>query len=208
MEDIAAEIEQLHLNQREGSPLDLSDMTGLPDTVIVTNMSEVIFDDAAARASFENLFRNYDSNASFQYLKSFRRARVVFGSTIAAAKARIKLHQQTVHGKAIKCYFAQPLSSGSAPSSPHLQPPIPTKQFLISPPASPPVDWEPVHEGTPVINYDLLAAIANMAPGEAHELHPPSESHPAIVVHICENPAGYGNLPMQQTRRPDPSPSS
>ena len=48
---------------------------------------------------------------------------------------------------------------------PHLKLPTPYRQFLISPPASPPVDWEPEFEREPVINYDLISAIAHLAPG-------------------------------------------
>ena len=40
------------------------------------------------------------------------------------------------------------------------------KQYLISPPASPPVGWEPVHEGEPVIDLRLIAALAALQPGE------------------------------------------
>lgn len=47
----------------------------------------------------------------------------------------------------------------------HLQPPALTKQFLISPPASPPLGWEPREEGEPLVNHDLLAAIANLSAG-------------------------------------------
>lgn len=45
--------------------------------------------------------------------------------------------------------------------------------------------------------------------GEAHELHPPSESHPGIVVHVCEDQKAEGpRLKIMQTRRPDSMDSS
>ncbi|XP_071112744.1 calcipressin-3-like isoform X1 [Haliotis cracherodii] len=181
------------------------DVSDLPDALIATNVEERVFDDPLEKEQFENLFCEFDPSVTFQYLKSFRRVRINFISPELAAKARIHLHQAEFLGTIIKCYFAQAKQT-TCDDSPHLKPPPMEKQFLISPPASPPVGWEQVQESHPVINYDLLAAIAQLAPGESHELHPPSESQPGIVVHICEDPEGYNdpNRPrIVQTRRPE-----
>ncbi|VDP91777.1 unnamed protein product [Echinostoma caproni] len=80
----------------------------------------------------------------------------------------------------------------------HLAPPKPPRLFLLSPPASPPVGWEPKAEAEPVINYDLLEALAALAPGEAFELHPRDEvrRHPSIVITPCENHPSSGPRPQ------------
>ena len=47
--------------------------------------------------------------------------------------------------------------------------------------------------------------MASLTPGEAHELHPQSESQPGIVVHICGEEQDDGWKPrmkIQQTARP------
>lgn len=112
----------------------------------------------------EGLFKKFGDDTTFQYFRSFRRIRVNFSSPSAAAHARIQLHQSHFGETDINCYFAQPVTPIDIEDQ-HLQPPALTKQFLISPPSSPPVGWAPREEGEPLVNHDLLAAIANLSPG-------------------------------------------
>lgn len=92
-------------------------------------------------------------------------------------------------------------------SNKNLQPPAPTKQFLISPPCSPPAGWQQAEECEPIVNQDLLAALASLTPGEVHELHAAAESQPSIVVHtaILQEPdeASNQNLKTIPTKRPE-----
>lgn len=201
--------EDITINEIENSvdgvgDLDDDDTADLPTSLIATNVAGRIFQDGPDKVVFENLFREF-GDVTFQYFKSFHRVRVNFETAQAAAAARIQLHQMQVCDKIINCYFAQAESPKEDKGGPHLQLPAPVKQFLISPPASPPVGWEPVEEAEPCMNYDLLSAIASLAPGEAHELHPPSESQPAIIVHTCEEDDDanrIGKRTIIQTRCP------
>lgn len=161
---------------------DDSTFDDLPTSLIVTNIHSEVFTDETQRAELEELFRFFSAAAKFQWFRSFRRLRVNYDTAVAAATARIQLQQYQCGKSRISCYFAQPVTPVTQK---YLQPPAPYKQFLISPPASPPLDWQPHEEGEPVVNQDLLAALANLTPGESHELHPPSTEHPAIVVHTA-----------------------
>ncbi|XP_041834810.1 calcipressin-1-like isoform X1 [Melanotaenia boesemani] len=191
--------------------------TDLPNALIACKVPEDLFDDGGLKASFESLFRSFDPEVQFQYFRSFRRVRISFSDALAAAEARLRLHKTDFNGKEMRLYFAQSVHIGS----PRLEPPKPEKQFLISPPASPPVGWEQSQDATPVINYDLLCAISKLGPGDKYELQTATPTTPSVVVHVCEDERGNSSAPddsdqddkprtprpkIIQTRRPDYAP--
>ncbi|XP_033341943.1 RRM_RCAN_like domain containing protein Sra isoform X1 [Megalopta genalis] len=177
----------------------------LPISVIVTNVDPRVFSSDELKHEIEDLFKQFGEDATFQYFRSFRRMRVNYNSPNAAANARIQLHQTHFGETSINCYFAQPVTPIDMEDQ-HLQPPALTKQFLISPPASPPIGWKPREENEPLVNHDLLAAIANLSSGGSHELHPGGSGQPGIVVHVCETANPIKNAPrIQHTRCPEHS---
>jgi calcipressin-3 len=182
--------------------MDMTNPDEVPNALIITNIEPSVFIDTSAQAQFEHIFLDLDKDVTFVYLKSFKRARLQFSSSDYAAIARIRYDGVVVCGQSIRCYFIQQRTSMD---NAFLRPPQPKRMFLISPPASPPVGWASVTETEPVINYDLLHAIAKLNPGGTHEVHPPSVSAPAIVVHLCEDGEALqpGLQKIMQTRRPD-----
>lgn len=177
------DLENYEANQKNNKSPDSDSFDDLPTSLIVTNIHSDVFVDDGQREEMENLFKFFSPNVKFQWFRSFRRLRVNFDTAIAAATARVQLHQYQIGKSTINCYFAQPVTPVAHK---YLQPPAPYKQFLISPPASPPAGWEPHPEGEPIVNHDLLAALANLMPGESHELHPPTTEHPGIVIHTAK----------------------
>ncbi|XP_055631166.1 protein sarah [Toxorhynchites rutilus septentrionalis] len=175
-------------SENESNPVDDGLLEDLPTSIIVTNIHSEVFASVELKARMEELFKTFSENATFQWLKSFRRLRVNYDTALAAANARIQLHQYQFGKSIITCYLAQPVTPVS---NKNLKPPAPVKQFLISPPASPPAGWEPAEENEPLVNHDLLAALANLTPGVIHEIHAQTDNHPGIVLHTA-------NMGMQE----------
>jgi hypothetical protein len=173
----------------------------LPKSIIVTNVGLSVFDNPQLKAHFERMFRDFELGATFHYLPSFRRIRVDFESHLSASNAKQHMDSTIIGENTIHCYFIQVLSPCTDEEAFLHVPPL-EKQFLISPPCSPPVGWEQPREDKPVVDYDLLTAMAQLSPGKNHELLPSKEvtllgksiSTPSIVVHVCEEENGVTSL--------------
>lgn len=69
--------------------------------------------------------------------------------------------------------------------------------------------WEPRAENEPLVNHDLLAALATLTPGESHELLAQTENKPGIFIHAAPQPGSEPStgsptkIPIMKTACPE-----
>jgi len=189
--------DEVYINRENWSGLAIDDLSDLPVALIVTGVPFCVFDNETDKEDFESLFKRFQDSVGFEYFRSFKRVRVTLASPQTATLARLNCEQLPFKNVVLKCFFAQMHDpTDQELDATHLHPPPLEKQFLISPPASPPVGWEQSHEAEPLINHDLVARLAALSSSgsegpSTQELHPGSDEHPAILVHTCADINGH-----------------
>ncbi|XP_066912979.1 calcipressin-1-like [Clytia hemisphaerica] len=164
--------------------------------LIVRNLPENIFIDDNIKKDFEELFTNFGT-AYFTFLPGFRRVIVNFVNKDDALKAKGSLHEKDYKDCCMKVFFKE---EAKKLGEDFLKLPKAEKLFLISPPASPPVGWEQIQEDPPVVNYELLSAVAKLEiPGKPVELVKKTEDIPGIIVIGCDD-VDFGSKPMKSMK--------
>lgn len=180
--------------------LDSSAFDGLPTNLIITSVAEEVFSSNEARAEFEQLFLEIDSDCKFCHLRIFNRCTIQFSNPIAAILARVQFNEQMFLGESLKMFLSNPIKIKN--SRQFLEAPKNEKTFLISPPSSPPVGWEQVLEDPPVVNLELLAALSTkLNPFEPCEIVKSNENMPGIIIHPCTDSNEFFDNNNNATRK-------
>ncbi|CAD5234644.1 unnamed protein product [Bursaphelenchus xylophilus] len=184
----------------------------LPTAIVVKNVPSDLFDSPEMKLNFADMFTQIDKNVRIDYLKGFRRVRVAFSRPEHATAAKLLVEHHEFEGVQMKPFFIQNITvtrRAYQDEEGHLTLPPLEKQFLISPPSSPPVGWVQSTEMAPVIcDFDLMAKLAAYSVEEDYEVHGGDPSHPTIVVTPVkigedeEKPMRCPPTPLPHTPRP------
>lgn len=160
------------------------------NTVVIASLPPAFFEHTVLEA-LRLHFASYGDIHTWAPLKAFARIMLVYYDEDAAEKAKLTCDGIQIDETEFKCVMRSPLLpiySNVLPVmySPSvtlrvfradptpldqlenpdlLRPPVNEKNFLISPPGSPPVGWEPIHEDPPnstPLADDLIAALRKL----------------------------------------------
>lgn len=157
-------------SSKKSLTLDLSNLPPLTqptppsNTLLFTNLQELDIFRPDNLQTIRDLVATTAPIHSWAPLKSFRRIIVSFYSEDDAIKVRSVWDGEAVMGERCRVYFGQPTPIDSDKDH-HLALPDAGKLFFISPPPSPPHDWEMRLEGAPnkeVHAEDLADALAKL----------------------------------------------
>jgi hypothetical protein len=84
---------------------------------------------------------------------------VIYPDEETGHKALLSLKNVEFHGINLILHPVKPVTIGERRLS---LPASRVRNFFISPPASPPVGWEPIDEDPPVVDYNLIAALSQL----------------------------------------------
>ncbi|KAI8825999.1 Calcipressin-domain-containing protein [Fimicolochytrium jonesii] len=123
------------------------------NTILLTNLPSVCFKDDGEKV--KSLLSGYGNVKSAVLLKSFSRILAVFQRTADAQHARRELHLNPILGPDVRVYYGEHtddthlLDPSAGTHINYLQVPELERNFLLSPPGSPPVDWVQIREAGP-----------------------------------------------------------
>ena len=154
------------------------------ESIFVSRLPAQIFSDCnqELRNNLEAIFRRYGESSTFHYLPSVSRVCVVFHRPGEASLAKEELDKTEFLDYG--CIKVESLRLISTPwDERFLKVPKAKRSFLLSPPSSPPVGWEPIEEPPPVPPGALESALFDLAycSGISLDLHESENpSHPTI----------------------------
>jgi len=182
------------VSEEEEKEHPISDKRELPTSIIIKDVPKEIYENIDMKTNFSNMFEQIDPNVRIDFLKGFQRVRVVFTQPEHATAAKLLVEHHEFNGRKMKAYFAQNIKltkTTHQDEEGHLTLPPLEKQFLISPPTSPPVGWTQSIEMAPVVcDFDLMSRLAAFTIDDKYELHEGvGDEQPSIIVTPAQSTA-------------------
>ena len=190
-------------SSRKSLKLDLSNLppltppTPASNTLLFTNLQNLDIFRPDNLQTIRDLVAQTAPIHAWAPLRSFRRIIVSFYSDEAAIAVRAVWDGEPVLGERCAVYFGRPTPL-DAPADVHLALPDAGKLFFISPPPSPPHDWEVRLEGAPnkqVHADDLADALARL-----HKSQAPDAAAASPLTPVEDGAAAPGPGHFRKTR--------
>ncbi|PKI84408.1 Cbp1p [Malassezia vespertilionis] len=134
--------------------------TNATNTIMFANLPEAFFESEELVLQLQTLLCTYGHLVDWSPLSAFGRAVAVFEQAHEAANVKYALDRLLLLHEDLPTYAYDTHAEWR-----YLEPPEPEREFLLSPPGSPPVGWEPQLEDGPnkeALAFDLIAALQKL----------------------------------------------